>query len=155
MLGRALTIWSILCVFISCTTNSANEFKSEPLAPWIYEHPINTQLNVGSELIDTPLDLEIGIAHNDQYLFENLYVKYSIISAGDTLSHDVKSMQLQNDLGVWKGKSKEGKYYLKETLQDSVVLKSATAMVTVTQYSRSDTLPGIEHISLAFRKPKP
>ena len=151
-MSQRLLFALLLLTLFSCNIDVVDSYTSTNLNLWKYNNHLTANLNINESVKDIPLNLNITVGHNDDYPFENLYIKYAITSNGDTLSQDVHSVQLQNDLGAWKGEAKGGKFSYSETLVQGLIPKDSQVNVSVSQYSRMDELPGIEFITLSLAK---
>ncbi len=134
----------------SCEKGYLHSITSENLNPWIYPEEVRVSFQPKLEGSET-LRTDILVEHNGDFPFENLYIKYHILAQGDTIGNGVKSLQLQDQFGQWIGKQKKKKQYRStHVLMDGIQPDFETLDLTVIQYSRMDTLPGIRAITIGL-----
>ena len=141
----------LICSFLCSCDNASDEFvESEELNPWIYTKDFTASFTSKSQEARA-YRADLCIDHNDAYPFENLYVKYTIISDRDTIRSGIKSFMLQNEIGQWIGKQERNeRYHSMHVLDDSIKESYSNLHVVISQYSRMDTLVGIEQISIGL-----
>lgn len=147
---KLLPLLVVIFAFVSCKQKYSQSIKSDNLNPWIYPEQVRVSFQPKPEGSET-LRTDILVEHNGDFPFENLYIKYHILAQGDTIGNGVKSLQLQDQFGQWIGKQKKKKQYRStHVLMDGLQPDFETLDVTVTQYSRMDTLPGIRAITIGL-----
>jgi len=142
-----LRIIQIICIcFLLSCQNQNNTIVFDHLEPWTYSDKLK-----GSIRLVNPSGMvkaELTVNYDDAYPYENLYIKFLLKAENETLLDEVKSLQLQNELGQWKGRKYRQGYSQKFILKDSFPSFSSVLNFEIIQYSRNEILSGINSISL-------
>ena len=136
---------AFVCLFISCQDQNRTIVFAQ-LEPWTYIDKLT-----GSIDIDDPSDfieVEVTVNYNESFPYENLYIKYLLKAENEPLLEEVKSLQLQNELGQWTGKKNNSGYSQKFILIDSLSSSSPIIDFEIFQYSRIENLSGINSLSI-------
>jgi len=97
---------------------------------------------------DGKFNLQMKVGHDDDYRYENVYLKYTLISDRDTLAQDVKSFALMDNGGLWKGDKTSAGFQVEETLQSLNLSSKKDYELKVEQYSRDNPLDGVNMIAV-------
>lgn len=94
--------------------------------------------------------LTLMLRHTGSYLYSNLWIELQRHGA-DTVMVDTFNIQVADIYGRWLGTGPGVAFQLTDTLMPSVTLTRGDTLV-LRHIMRSDTLPDIEQIGLAFSR---
>ena len=148
---KSLFTFFILGVFIvSCGDRNVDSTTFDHLEPWSYSDVLRGILKKDSAA--TPVTAKILVNYDDDFPYENLYIKCILTEGPDTIVNLVQSIPLQNDIGQWMGKKKGGDYEVSHTLSDSIRSDKSEIDFEIIQYSRDNKLSGINSIKVVLVK---
>lgn len=97
-------------------------------------------------------DLLLDVSHAEEYAWQNLYVQITTEFPGDSVKHDVLSLELSDRAGGWVGKCRSGACRITIPLQTRIRFPLAGEYALVfSQYMRFETVPGISALGLTVR----
>jgi gliding motility-associated lipoprotein GldH len=140
----------IICALIlmSCGPKHIYQNKQEIAQPWSY----NQQVIFDFEIIDTAsaYDLTLDVIHASDFSYENMYVKViTTFPDGKQVNHPL-SLQLAGKDGNWIGNCSGEKCSTPIALSSSAYYRSSGKYrMSFEQYSRKDTIRGIEALQLS------
>jgi gliding motility-associated lipoprotein GldH len=147
-----LTLFSFL--LIACGPNIIYESKKDiSNSTWLYKDSIKFAF----EIKDTNkvYNIWLDIDHNSDYPFQNLYTKiYTHFPQKEVLNQQL-SIELADFTGKWNGTGtgKNIKYNL--LLQENAVFEAKGAYtIVLEQYTRQDSLKGINELGLRLEETK-
>ena len=148
---KRLCFFILTCSFLgSCDNETTELVQSGEFNPWIYTEDFKASFQSRGQS-SKAYRADIHIDHSSDYSYENLYVKYSIISDRDTIKSGVKSFMLQNEFGQWIGKHRnKSRYRSVHVLAENIEASFIDLEIVISQYSRLDTLIGIEQITIGL-----
>ena len=142
--GYIVTAIGILLAF-GCNP-SKKSFITFDVGPWNKDREISFHLDPMTGAIIVP---EIRIEHRLDYKFENLYLLVTVLSNKDLLRSDTVSVQLASDSGYWSGKCSDKLCKVDYRFPYSFSSpREGPLEIKVKQFSRLDTLKGVENIGL-------
>ena len=103
------------------------------------------------EIVDTliPYDIVLSIEHDNSYDFQNAYFKLFTTFPNGQMVEDITSFDLKKPNGMTNGACSGQLCKVPFLIQDNTFFKSlGTYGLKITQYSRVDSLAGIESIGL-------
>lgn len=100
-------------------------------------------------------DVILNVHHLSDFTYKNLYVKAITVFPDGSAADQILSLQLADELGIWKGECSGTSCIAPVTLSDKVRIPQPGEYVfEFIQYSRQDTLDGIRALELEiFRSP--
>jgi len=142
----------VVLLFISCSKDYAFTQSNEiPNSTWTYQNILKYEF----EAIDTTslYDLYLEIDYSTSFAYQNVYV--NVYTGQDNLDMNKTqiSLDLSNNLGIWKGDctGEECTYLL--PLQTSIFFnKIGKQLFWIEQSSRTENLKGIKSIKLVGDK---
>lgn len=142
------TILLILTVFASCGPTAIHNKSLDIRGVWV-DDKLTTTIDISDTL--EMYDLVATIVHQEDYGFENLYLKITTLFPDGVESSSPLSLELSNSMGIWNGKCSGNLCSLSFNLQKDFKFKSVGSYTfTIEQYSRVDSLPGIENMTLSL-----
>ena len=139
-------------IMMGCSGRPASESAIYPESGvWIYEDDLDLEFQIQ----DTTeiYDLTLTVDHSTDYPWKNLYVQIrNIFPGGDTMTRPL-SLELADKRGQWQGECSTTACTAMIDLQKSVYFpKEGDYKVTISQYMRQDSIPGINSLKLALYK---
>jgi gliding motility-associated lipoprotein GldH len=152
MLTRFIFLIFIVLSAASCEQNIFfSEKKEIPGGVWMYRDTLDFKFTV----TDTAAlyNMYVDFEHADTFPNQNIYLKlYTHFPDGKRLSR-VRSFDLFNALGESNGKCSGGKCRVHSLLQDKAYFnRSGEYVITLEQFMRRDSLPGISAVGLVIEK---
>lgn len=137
-----------MLVFASCGPTTIHEESLDIKGLWT-DDMLTTTINISDTL--KRYDLVATIAHQENFRFENLYLKVTTVFPDGEEKSSPLSLELANSMGLWNGKCKRGVCSLSFNLQERFKFKSPGPYTfKVEQYSRLDSLQGIDNLTLSL-----
>jgi gliding motility-associated lipoprotein GldH len=100
-------------------------------------------------------DLRLEITHDEDYAWQNLYVRIGTSFPGDSVRTDILSLELSDRSGGWAGRCRQGKCKLVIPLQQNLRFPSpGNYALTFNQYMRQEVVPGILGLKLTVAEAK-
>ncbi len=147
-------LYILLCLgMMSCSQDVIYEHQEKINTPWKY----GDQLKFEYEVTDTvpAYDMIITIGHQSSFSYENIYLNTTtIFPDGRSITHPV-SFQLADDKGDWTGSCAGDDCSIDIEMSSGAFFKSpGKYQLIFDQYSRDDSLSGIQSIAIIVRKTK-
>lgn len=139
----------LLIVFVllwtACDTAYFSAEKKIDGKYWTYENPFEFSFSAKDTL--STYDFILDVHHDKSYPYQNIYFKVrTIFPEGDTIT-DPFSVNLANKFGNWNGQCRGDDCSLEVAIQQNVRFRSVgDHHIAIWQYSRKDSLPGIERL---------
>jgi gliding motility-associated lipoprotein GldH len=124
------------------------EEKDLPEAGWTYRDTVEFKF----EITDTTrvYNLYMDFEHVDTFAFQNLYLRLSTLFPDGTRLSRVRSFDLYNAQGESNGSCSGRTCSVQMVLQQNAFFKQpGTYVLTLEQFGRRDTLPGVGSVGLA------
>ena len=143
---------AVIMTLVSCNGGNIYTEKIEIKDDvWTY----SDSLKYSFEIKDTAqlYTMQLNVRHNEEFPFENCYVKIHSIYPDQTSKNDVLSLEFADDSGTWMGE-KDGNY-LKAPIAIQPIAKFKKAgkyTMVFYQNSRVDSLKGINSLELILNK---
>jgi len=140
----------LISIFFSCSQQYCYENELVLKDGWAFNEAFVNNVDIDKSRCPN-VSAHLELTHTDMYPFENIYLRVSVVEEGKDAVEEVISFSLQDDLGAWIG-DKKGETYkallnlpiaIPGTVSDSYILK-------VEQYTREDTLKGVEAVRLVI-----
>ncbi len=140
----------MLClVFIACNKTNFDAYSEvEIKSPLRFDEQLSLRV---SPKEDGDYALWMIIGHGDDYKYENLYLKYHLVSEGDTLLQDVKYFALTDGGGRWNGKDASQGFQIEDSLASLSLLTSNSYKLIVEQYSRDNPIEGLNLVGVGLK----
>lgn len=141
------------CVFVwlvffcySCEKHYIiSQVQTIPDSGWTYQNILKYDFDV--EDTEALYDLYLEVDYSTSFSFQNVYVNVYTGMSEDKMNKTQLSLDLSNDLGIWKGdcNTEECSYLL--PLQKSIYFeKPGKQFFWIEQYSRTSTVKDIKSI---------
>lgn len=118
-----------------------------PVEGWSYTNILKYDF----EVQDTSAiyDLYLEIDYRTSFSYQNMYVNAYTGEEADKMNKKQLSLDLSNNLGIWKGDCNDEQCKYRLPLQKSIFFeKAGQQLFWLEQYSRTDKLKGIQSIRL-------
>ncbi|MEE9373158.1 MAG: hypothetical protein V3V00_08905 [Saprospiraceae bacterium] len=138
---------SLLLFLASCGNPTIGSEGFDMNGSWDFTSPVRAKFS-DIQNTDSYMAAAIKLTYSDDFPFENIYLKAVITCKSDTLLNNIKSYDLQNDLGQWIGNNDGRNYTIKLNLMDSIDANTTDIHVKLEQYSREDKLTGIQTVKI-------
>jgi gliding motility-associated lipoprotein GldH len=137
--------------FMACREDHIfHEIKEVDQEGWLHEEPVlfNTNISDTSALYDVSVILD----HLKTYPFENLYLRITQ-EAGQESQTDTLTFDIMNREGYYKGSCDGESCRMEARVYDQIrYLQPGPLTFTLEQFTRKDTLKGINALGLVIRK---
>lgn len=140
---RLVYFIGFVVLFSSCGPNYVHESRVEASpAGWMYQDSLIAQFTIEDSL--TIYNLHLQLEHNEDFPFQNCYVKvHTQFPDGQRLS-ELVSLELAEKRGVWLGDCGSQSCELNIPIQEGAYFNQVgDYQLTIEQFSRRDPLPGI------------
>ena len=140
-------------ILISCNTSVIYDQKQLVNDPWKY----GDQLSFEYEVTDTvpAYNMIITIGHLPSFSYENIYLSTTTKFPDGTSTNTPVSFQLADNRGMWIGKCSGEKCSTEIEMSSGAFFKSMGKYVLIfDQFSREDSLTGIQSIGITVQKTK-
>ncbi|MBD5259728.1 MAG: gliding motility lipoprotein GldH [Bacteroides sp.] len=146
----AITALLLVGALAACRGNDEfSRFVEIDRAAWGYGDTVTV---VVSHLDSLPSKkLSVGVVHNDDFPYQNLWVEVSYTDSIGKLYRDSVNLQLADEFGRWQGKSLAGSHQYEATLSHAFPLADSTR-VNLRHIMRVDTVRGIERVGLTVSR---
>jgi len=152
---RILLYISFGAIFSSCDRTTIYQ-QEEQITGDIWKY--SDSLSFSFEIPDTAqlYSMQLDVRHNDDFPYENCYVRIRSIYPDRTVKNDVLSLEFADQSGAWMGE-KSGKYLLAPIALQPVARFRQAGRYTMVffQDTRRDSLPGLHSMELRIDKKKP
>ena len=148
---KILLITLVLTILNACNNNEVYSGEKKINGKfWLYSDPLTGTFQIRDT--STSYDILFELNHQNDYSFQNLYLRITDDFTGKQLS-DTVNINLSDEYGVWIGKGiSENKKVSIPLRKDLKFKKQASYNYKIEQFSRSDTLRGMSKIALVVRK---
>lgn len=129
------------------------EQKEIPNGVWTYRDTLDFKVNI----TDTAAryDIFLDFRYRDSYASQNLYLKLYTLFPGGLRLHKVTSFDLFDEKGEGVGRCSGEECSVRMVLQENAWFdKPGDYVITLEQYTRRDSLPGILSVGMALEKKK-
>lgn len=136
------------CALMACGPTGPLDYShSFPDNEWAAPDTLETRFEITEA--GTRYDLSLGLQLNDDYPFQNIYLKSLLFTPTGDTSEALFELQLNDAYGYWNAeRSWLGTYSFKGTIGQGLALPAGGYTLQLVQYTRRDTLPGLEGLSL-------
>lgn len=148
-----LLIPAALCLLLaSCGDDVIYEKTLDvPDGAWVYEDTLDFDF----EITDTAQSyvLLLDVTHAGDYGFQNLYVQFHTTYPSGNKETQLVSLELAARSGIWNGQCSGNECSVEIPLQSNALFKeTGRHTLSVEQYMRQHTLPGIKKMTLKIKK---
>lgn len=153
MTKRILFFLIIIFIFSSCEEKHFYQSKKEfDNYKWANSDKFISNVEINS--IDKPFDIWFEINHNDNYPFENIYLRITDDFIGKIVT-DTVNINLSNSYGIWTGKKSGKTIELKTILRKSYKFpKPGKYNIEIEQFTRVDSLSGVSSVGFFINENK-
>ena len=148
---RFFAIATLILCLSSCGGESLYEGSQIVSNPWLP----NSYIDFDWEVSDTTTayDMELKVAHEEAFGYENLYTKLITVFPDGTTTSDVVSLNLRLPNGESYGNCSSTSCKVPFLLQDNIYFKQlGSHKLRIAQYSRIDSLSGVKELTLHIVK---
>ena len=147
---HGILIIFVFQILFSCTPETIIDSKNFDFKEgWNFTNSLVAEFNDLDESHNS-INVSLRLKYLHDFPYENIYLRTTIISQNDTIVKEVKSFELQNEVGQWKGKKVGNGYSIKYPLINSS--KTSNLRIEVEQYSRDQILMGIESAEIIIEQ---
>lgn len=140
-------------LMLSCKNEQVFSIEKKPEGG----HWLHSDILTGTfEITDSsgPYDILFEIEHKENYAYQNIYLKISDDYSGK-MSSDTVNIDLMDQYGVWFGSGFSGSKIYRIPLRKNLrFYKNKSYNFNIQQFTRNDTLQGIERIKLYVLRKK-
>ncbi len=130
-----------------CTNSNYVFYKDFPESVWLAEDTLRFNLTLSQKQVGSPFTIEN--TYSNLYPYQNIYLKIWAKSPSGKILESTLLDTLSNKAGIWRIKSKQGKYVLPFAAMDSLHLaEPGDYSFKIIQYMRKDSLRGIKKIGI-------
>lgn len=128
---------------------SYRETHSLPPAGWAFADSLHYRFSIEDSA--QVYNLHLIVEHSEALPFQNIYVRLTTAFPGGEQRTEVISLQIAENTGAWLGDCSGDGCTLDIPLQQGAYFSQAgDYQLTLTQYTRRDTLAGVEAITFAL-----
>ncbi len=137
-----------ILILVSCGPTAIHTKTLDIEGAWT-DDALKTTIDISDTL--KKYDLVATIAHQQDFGFENLYLKITtLFPDGEELSSPL-SLELASSMGIWNGKCSGEVCTLSFNLQKDFKFKTTGSYTfQIEQFSRMDSLQGVENLTLSL-----
>ncbi len=139
-------------IFLSSCDNSIvyeNE-KTFEEDKWCFSDAFSSDFDLSDNSV--PFDVDIRVVHTDNYPYENIYLRLTH-DFGAAKKVDTLTFNLSDRYGHWKGdKNWGGNYEYAFNYLKNYKIEKKSGNITIEQFSRDDTLSGVNKIGIDIKK---
>ena len=142
---------SLLILFSSCSKEKIIFEKNYDIAQhqWLYKDSLSFSFDVKDTT--AAYDIELTIKHDNSYPFQNLYITISTVFPNDARVLQTLNLDLADNTGKWDGKISGSKTIFKTNIKSDAFFSAlGKYTITLSQFTRQDTLSGVESVGLAL-----
>lgn len=142
----------LLMFFFGCGPNYVYEETMDISEDgWSWGDTLNYTFSIPDT--NTIYDLHLIVDHKDYFPSQNTYVKLKLAFPNGQRTDEQVSLQLANGLGTWLGHCRGEDCTLDIPIQEGAFFNQAgTYVLTVEQFSRTETLEGIIAMTFALEE---
>jgi len=149
-------LWPALlsALFVSCGPDYIfQEEKEIPNGVWMYKDTLDFKVNITDT--SARYDIFLDFRYRDNYANQNLYLQLHTQFPGGLRLHKVASFDLFDEKGESVGRCSGEACSVRMVLQENAYFnKPGDYLITLEQYTRRDSLPGILSVGMALEKKK-
>ncbi len=146
-----LVILIFVLTWISCGPKVMYEESIKIATPWSYDQGVDFIFNVDDTT--STYNLILNVKYNQVFKYQNLYTKFNTRFPDGTKSNDITSLDIRDLSGKSQGKCSGDYCTVPFLIQEQTHFKSTGEhQIQLFQYSRQDTISGIESISLRIEE---
>ena len=153
MMFQKLLIPAALCLLLAgCGDDVIYEKTLDvPDGTWVYEDTLNFDFDITDTAQSYGLLLDV--THAGDFGFQNLYVQFHTTYPSGNKETQLVSLELAARSGIWNGKCSGNECTVEIPLQEKAIFKEpGRHTLSVEQYMRQNTLPGINSMALRIKK---
>lgn len=129
---------------------SFRETRELPPAGWAYADSLRYAFRIDDST--QVYDLHLLVDHTEALPFQNVYVRLTTVFPGGERRTEVVSLQLAENTGTWLGDCRGEACTLDIPIQQGAYFSQVGPYeLTLTQYTRRDTLPGVRALTFALQ----
>jgi gliding motility-associated lipoprotein GldH len=141
----------LILLFLACAKEKTVFEKNYDITQhqWLYKDT----LNFNFDITDTSAlyDIQLMVRHDNTYPFQNLYTHISTQFPNAMRLQQTLNLDLADNTGKWDGVISGNKATYKTNIQENAFFNTlGPHTITLEQFTRRDTLEGIEQIGLAL-----
>lgn len=121
------------------------DFTPVPAEGWSYGDTVSF-LAAGLDSVPAPRKLKVGVIHNNDYRYSNLYLEVTC-RKDRRYWRDTVELKLADVYGAWLGRGIGPSYQVEATISPAIVIADSTR-VSVRHIMRLDTVKGIERVGV-------
>ncbi len=146
-------LFLLLFFLISCENHTIlSSEKDIENQVWTYRDTFSTDFSIKNNNI--PYDIMLNIVYNDEYPFQNIYLRITDNFTGKK-NIDTVNINLYNKYGMVKGEKRGKDYDLSTILRKSFKFPATKKYsIKIEQYTRNDSLQGVSAVNLYINKAK-
>lgn len=152
MYQKIVLLILITWLISACNKPLVNESRKLDNNYWLFSEPFTSTF----EILDTSLlyDIYFKIKHSNNYPKENLYLRITDDFSGK-MKIDTVNIELSDEYGIWKGNGSYQDYEYDALLHKNYKFnKAQNYNIKFEQFTRSDTLKGVNEVGLVISKNK-
>jgi len=144
-----IVLFALVFTVIGCESAYYSKSYAFSDSTWQYDEPKSFDFEISDTL--HAYDMVLTINHRDIFPYQNLYLKTQTTFPSDTTIEQSLSLEIANAAGFWFGECSGSKCELSIPIQSNVHFKEiGKYRLQVEQYTRTDTLQGIDRIKLSL-----
>lgn len=144
---KYLIIFVLALTIASCNTKEVYNHTHTVKGPWVFADSLVYDYVITDTIV--PYNLVLTVNHSNEYPYENLYINATTIFPDGYRTTNPVSLELADDHGQWQGQCSGQKCKaVIEIAQKAYFEKMGKYRLVLEQFSRMDSLPGIQAIQL-------
>ncbi|TDL99731.1 MAG: gliding motility lipoprotein GldH [Flavobacteriaceae bacterium] len=155
MVKKLVLLFCLFIFLVGCRNNQVfSDYQSVEKTGWHKKKKLVFVYQNGKE--DQTVDIYLGFRHNENYPYSNLNLRSEVSQNGKILTQEtLVDIPLAEPDGTWIGKGMGRIKEIKVPFKQKVELKSNGKYIfALWQAMRTDTLKGVEDMSLMIEKSK-
>ncbi len=143
--------FSFFIFFISCSKEKIFFEKNYaiPQHQWLYKDSLSFSFDVPDTF--AVYDVQITVKHDNSYPFQNLYTNISTTFPNQMRVPQILNLDLFDNTGNRLGKTSGNETVYKTNIKENAFFNAiGKHTITLEQFTRQDTLPGIESIGITL-----
>ncbi|MBP7273019.1 MAG: gliding motility lipoprotein GldH [Saprospiraceae bacterium] len=148
----SLYVVAVILLLGACRQDVVFEQKNAvPQQLWQYNQPIQFSFDISDTTI--LYNILLDIHHNMNYPYQNIYTIITTTYPNNTQQREQLSLELSEKKDVWSSDCSDTDCYLTIGLQQNAYFNQlGKHTITLEQYTRQDSLPGIVDLTLRIEK---
>ena len=145
---------SLFILFSSCSKEKIIFEKNYDIAQhqWLYKDSLSFSFDVKDTT--AAYDIELTIKHDNNYPFQNLYTTISTVFPNNARVLQTLNLDLADNTGKWDGSkdamNRVSTIFKTKIKSDAFFSVLGKHTITLSQFTRQDTLSGVESVGLAL-----